>query len=95
MSSFCINYGNLFQNLNVNSNFIPSYGSFKTTKPGIYYFTYSFLSREIGDTMSVKYTIYRIFIRVNLYFWKNFASRFVAKFLIQFSDRQKFEIKYK
>ncbi|XP_059092825.1 uncharacterized protein LOC131888061 [Tigriopus californicus] len=34
------------ENLNINANFIPAYGSFKATQPGVYQFSFSFLTRE-------------------------------------------------
>eukprot|EP00095_Tigriopus_kingsejongensis_P010384 maker-scaffold2509_size14967-snap-gene-0.3 protein:Tk10384 transcript:maker-scaffold2509_size14967-snap-gene-0.3-mRNA-1 annotation:"complement c1q-like protein 3-like" len=34
------------ENLNINANFIPAYGSFKATQAGVYQLSFSFLSRE-------------------------------------------------
>ena len=42
-----------FQNLRVNCNFLPKYGSFEATRAGVYAFTYAFLTEKSEAAMWV------------------------------------------
>ena len=39
-------FQNPLQDLNVNANFLPTYGSFRASRRGVYSFSYSFLTRD-------------------------------------------------